>query len=298
MGYLFTAISVFCGLCKGGFGKVVSRYTNEYRDAVVSNLMRMLLCIAIGFGMVALNGGASTLAVSGQTLLIAALSGIVTSAFIIIWLFAIKLDYYVVISVFLMIGNIFTVVMCRIFYNEPIYLNQYIGFAVLIGATFIMCAPSGGNGKKMTLKALAILLGCGITNGLADFTQKVFVHAQSGATNAAFNFYTYVFATITLTIALMLAKTEHKDNVAQHTKYIIKSTIVYIAIMAVSLFGNSYFKVLAAANMDSALLYPLFQGSGLILSAIMARIFFKEKISVKKAIGMVLAFAALCMINL
>jgi multidrug transporter EmrE-like cation transporter len=96
----------------------------------------------------------------------------------------------------------------------------------------------------------------------------------------------------------MLAKTEHKDNVAQHTKYIIKSTIVYIAIMAVSLFGNSYFKVLAAANMDSALLYPLFQGSGLILSAIMARIFFKEKISVKKAIGMVLAFAALCMINL
>lgn len=203
-----------------------------------------------------------------------------------------------VISVFLMIGNIFTIVMCRIFYNEPIYLNQYIGFAVLIGATFIMCAPAGGNGKKMTLKALAILLGCGITNGLTDFTQKVFVHAQSGATNAAFNFYTYVFATITLIIALMLAKTEHKDDVAQHTKYIIKSTIVYIAITAVSLFGNSYFKVLAAANMDSALLYPLFQGSGLILSAIMARIFFQEKISVKKAIGMVLAFAALCMINL
>ena len=138
----------------------------------------------------------------------------------------------------------------------------------------------------------------GITSGLTDFTQKVFVHAQSGATNAAFNFYTYVFATITLIIALMFAKTEHKDDIAQHTKYIIKSTIVYIAITAVSLFGNSYFKVLAAANMDSALLYPLFQGSGLILSAIMARIFFKEKISVKKAIGMVLAFAALCMINL
>ena len=90
MGYLFSAIAIFCALCKGGFGKVVSRYTNEYRDAVVSNLMRMLLCIAIGFGMVALNGGASTLAVSGQTLLIAALSGIVTSAFIIIWLFAIS----------------------------------------------------------------------------------------------------------------------------------------------------------------------------------------------------------------
>ena len=64
MGYLFSAISIFCALCKGGFGKVVSRYTNEYRDAVVSNLMRMLLCIAIGFGFVAVNGGASTLAVS------------------------------------------------------------------------------------------------------------------------------------------------------------------------------------------------------------------------------------------
>ena len=68
--------------------------------------------------------------------------------------------------------------------------------------------------------------------------------------------------------------------------------------MAVCLFLNSYFKTLAAARLDSAVLYPLNQGLALMLSMIMAAVFFKEKITPRCVIGLCLAFGGLLIINL
>jgi multidrug transporter EmrE-like cation transporter len=61
---------------------------------------------------------------------------------------------------------------------------------------------------------------------------------------------------------------------------------------------SSYFKVISAKFLDSAILYPISQGSALILSALMAGIFFKEKITFKCIFGMILAFFALLIIHL
>jgi multidrug transporter EmrE-like cation transporter len=57
-------------------------------------------------------------------------------------------------------------------------------------------------------------------------------------------------------------------------------------------------KTLAAQRLDSALLYPLNQGSALILSIIMASVFFKEKITARCIVGVCMAFGALLIINL
>ena len=67
--------------------------------------------------------------------------------------------------------------------------------------------------------------------------------------------------------------------------------------MAISLFTASYFKTLAANELDAALVYPLNQGSSLIISALMAALFFKEKINLKAVIGIILAFIGLLTIN-
>ena len=78
----------------------------------------------------------------------------------------------------------------------------------------------------------------------------------------------------------------------------VKKIALYIAIMALCLFGNSYFKTLAAAKLDSAQLYPLNQGAALILSMGMSAIFFKEKVTPKAILGIVLAFLGLLVMNL
>ena len=68
--------------------------------------------------------------------------------------------------------------------------------------------------------------------------------------------------------------------------------------MAICLFANSYFKTLAGALMNPALLYPVCQGGALILSLIMCRIFFKEKITAKCLTGIALAGAAMICLNI
>ena len=72
----------------------------------------------------------------------------------------------------------------------------------------------------------------------------------------------------------------------------------YILLMALFLFANSYFKTLAAKHLSAVLLYPLNQGFALILSALMASVFFKEKLTAKAVIGIVTAFIGLLIINL
>lgn len=67
--------------------------------------------------------------------------------------------------------------------------------------------------------------------------------------------------------------------------------------MSVALIANSYFKTKAAAYLDSAQLYPLNQGAALILSTLMASVFFKEKLTVKCVIGIFIAFIGLFIIN-
>ena len=68
--------------------------------------------------------------------------------------------------------------------------------------------------------------------------------------------------------------------------------------MSVCLFMNSFFKTKAATYLTSAQLYPLNQGCGLMLSSVMAALFFKEKLTAKCVIGLITAFAGLLIINL
>ena len=63
------------------------------------------------------------------------------------------------------------------------------------------------------------------------------------------------------------------------------------------LFLNSYFKAFSTQYLPDAQLYPTYQAGGLILSAIMAAVFFGEKITLRCLIGMVLAFVAILLLR-
>jgi len=77
-----------------------------------------------------------------------------------------------------------------------------------------------------------------------------------------------------------------------------KKALPLLLIMAAALFGNSFFKTEAAKHLDAAVLFPLTHGCALLLSSLMAALFFKEKITAKSAIGLTLIFIAMLIINL
>ena len=85
MGYLFVLVAVLSGTIKGYCGKKTSSYTSNYRDAIFINMIRMVLCIVIGLAILGFQGNLSALQVGLTPLLIAMLSGITTTIFVVCW---------------------------------------------------------------------------------------------------------------------------------------------------------------------------------------------------------------------
>ncbi len=294
MGYLFLALSLIAGSTKGYCGKQTSGYVNEYKDAMLANTIRMGFCIIIGFIMIAAQGNIGLLKISPLMLLLTAMSGITTSVFVVCWLISVKKGAYMMLDVFLMLGVMVPLLGSSMMFGETIKLTQWIGLAVLLAAVIIMCSYNNSIKEKISVSSFVLLVICGVANGLTDFSQKLFVKLCTDSTSAVFNFYTYVFSAAVLVGCYFAFKGKSGEGAAKAN---FKPIFVYILIMSVCLFANSYFKTIAAHYLSSAQLYPLAQGSSLILSSIMSATLFHEKLTLKCIIGIVLSFAALIIIN-
>lgn len=294
MGYIFIFIALFAGTLKGYCGKKTSSYTNSISNAVFANTIRMFLCILIGFVLILATDDLYILIPSRTLLLVSALSGISSAVFVVTWLISVKNSAYMMLDIFLMMGVLIPLIASSLFFSESIKPTQWIGIGILFIAVVIMCAYNNDIKTKLTLPSLILLLICGIANGVADFSQKLFTKCIPDGSAAAFNFYIYVFAALVLIVAY--AVTRKRTPNAEKTD--LKKIFGYVFIMALCLFANSYFKTLAARYLSAVLLYPLNQGCSLILSAIMSATLFKEKLTLKAVIGMLTAFAGLLITNL
>lgn len=294
MGYLFLLISLFAGTLKGYCGKKTSSYTGSIGHAFFANIIRMLLCILMGFVLILATEDLHSLIPSRTLLLVSALSGISSAVFVVTWLISVKKSAYMMLDIFLMMGVLIPLSATSILYSEFIKPTQWVGIGILFIAVVIMCSYNNSIKTKLTLPSMILLLICGIANGIADFSQKLFTECVPHGSAATFNFYTYVFAASVLIVTYAVMPKATSDTSKPDLKKIYK----YVLIMALCLFTNSYFKTLAARYLSAALLYPLNQGCALLLSAIMSAVLFKEKLTQKAVIGMITAFAGLLIINL
>jgi len=299
MGYLFVAIALLCGVTKGYCGKKTSGTLRQSSDAMLVNTVRMLTCIFVGLVILVFQNDLSSLAASPKLLAIAALSGISTAVFTVTWLLSVKQGAYMMVDVFLLMGVVLPLLLCRFLYGERIHPVQWLGMALLLIAGYIICTYNTSIKGKMTPKALALLILCALANGCTDFSQKLFVRQVEKGSIATFNLYTYAFAALTLAICWLCFRHHEKKTVThQSPKKILLPIVGYIGVMAVCLFLNSYFKTAAGQYLDAAQIYPLSQGGSVILSMTMSALLFKEKINLRCIVGVGISFAALLLINL
>lgn len=295
MGYIFISLALAAGLTKTYFSKKISIYTNCLSSAVAVNTIRMFLCIIIGFTLICFSGETYTiLPPTRQLIFTSLLSGIATASFVVSWLLAVRSGVYMMVEVFLMLGVLIPMLTGQFLFKEKIRPIQWIGFIILLLAAFIMCSYNKSQRGKLSLLSLLILLLCGISGGLSDLSQKLFMSYASDFPASVFNFYTYIFATVVL-IPFWLF-TRKKEKLESENKFPFK-LFGFIILVAICLFGNSYFKTLSADKLDASKLYPLNQGAALILSSIMATVAFKEKLTFTGIIGIFLSFIGLICIN-
>ena len=316
MGYLFLSLALAAGITKGYCGKKTSGAIVSNSDSMIMNVLIMAACIIIGFMLLLIQNNLESLTPTLPLILVSALSGIGSAFFVVSWLLSVRSGAYMMVEVFLLIGVVVPIVPCYFLFGDTVNLWQIIGIVILLVAVFIMCTYNSSIKGKMSIKSLALLLLCGFSNGITDFSQTLFkklstsveaaegVEASEaiiqGATNESFQFYTYIFAAITLLITyFIIRQTDKKSgNAPRNPIAVIKPIWYFVVIMAVCLFANSFFKTEAATYLDPVRLYPLNQGCAVVLSLLMSVFIFKEKINAKCIIGICLSFVALLMINL
>ena len=295
MGYVYLFTAVFFGLVKGYLGKRISDKTPTAKNSVLTNLIRMFFCIVVGFVFVLFDGGIGALAVSNEVVLVALGAGVATSLFIVSWLLSVRCSAYMSVEAFIAFGVLVPIVLSAVFYGETVSASQVIGLVLLLLAVVAMSVYSNQIKRGFSLKSLLLLTLTGLSAGLTDFTQKIFVNASHGAGATAFNFYAYVFSAIVLGATFLLWRSGENDKLSAVTRD--KKKIAFIAVMAICLFCNSFFKTLSAGLLDAVLLYPLCQGLALAFSLLMSTVLFKEKLKPVCIVGICVMFVGMLFIN-
>lgn len=299
MAYFFLALALAGGLTKGLSGKRVSRDVGSIQDSFTATLIPAVFSSFIGFCVAAISLFAAGEGLSGFILtptafLICLTSSFCVSLFSISWQYAYKSEAYIFLNIFTMLGAVITAVLGRIVYGEPLRLTRILGFLLLFCAVYIVSLYNKRLTGKITRRgALTLLLGVSGAS-IGDFMQRVYAQ-KIGTNGSVFTFYTYTLMLIPMLTVLLLCKKAGKTP----SKVLFDKRHIYaFLLISTGLYVNSLTKVLAARSIPATQMYPTLQGANLIASAIMASLLFKERITRRSALGILIAILAVILINL
>ncbi len=297
MGYLFLALGILSGVSKGYCGKKTSGYIRNYSDAYIVYVIRMIICIIIGAAFAVVEtGGFSCFKIDKNVIVICLVGGFALATNLIAWVIAVRKSAYMMLDVFTTMFTAVPLILSSIFFGEKIKPIQWLGFVMLIIASLIMSSYNNKIKEKITFGGLMVIITCGAMGGLQSFTQKWFMKTTENTPVSVFNFYLYCITFVMLVLAFLVA---NKGNIGDKELYVaIKPTFFYVVIMAIALFLNMFFITKSAGLLDSVKTYPLNSGACLSLSMIMAGVLFKEKITKRCIVGILITFASLLLINL
>ena len=292
MGYISILIALLAGTTKGYMGKRLSNTVTTHRQSVFVNMVRMVICIFISAAVFLIEVWGNGFYMDGAAWGFGALAGVTVSLFMVTWLLAVRRGAFMLISVSQMFGVVVTLICSFIVFRDPITLWQLLAVVILTVAVLIMVSYSVGLKGKISVGSVILLIACGVSSGLYDFSLKLFTH-YSEASISMLNLISYFVAALALMIVFLLPSEGDRFDAGK----MLRSTLITIVIMSVCLFINSYFKALANNYLLPAQVYPIYQAGGLIFSAVMAAVFFKEKITVRCVIGIALAFVAILLLK-
>lgn len=301
MGYLVLLPALFFTLTKGYSGKKTSGLVSGFEGATLVSFLRIFFCMLFGIILLIpdiINSGISSLNISSEILVISFISGITNATVLVSWILLVKKGALLLIDSAGMCGVFIPLILSFAFYNEQIKINHIIGVFLLIIAVLILYAYNSSVKPKISFLTIVLLLFYGISNGVADFSGKAFNKMALGSVSTTvFNFYTYLFAFLGLGMYYLVVKILNNNKYKQVDAVLIKKSIWYVIIMAVSLYLTTFFKTLAAKHLPSSELYPFYQGAMLILNGAMGAAFFGEKITSKSIIAVVISILGIIAIN-
>ncbi len=190
-------------------------------------------------------------------------------------------------------GMLLPCILGHFWWQEKLNIASLAGILFTVTAIYLL----KGNAKQsLNIAGLDIWLGLivFISSGGKMVLQKVMSLYFFSDSKIAYNLYSFIVPAILLSIANIGRK---RCVVNEKSKPNIKIILCAMA-SAVSLCIISFVMTNLAGKVPSIVLFPLFNGLGIISVTLGALFVFEEKLDCKKIIGIILGVVGMCILNI
>lgn len=186
-------------------------------------------------------------------------------------------------SIFQKLGLLVTLVISVVFYREIPDLLQGAGFCLAVFAIILMNYQKGMARGGSRWMLFAMLLSC----GMADAMAKIFKESAVAALEEQFLFYTFAMAML-LCLGVMTARGQ-KIGLRE---------VLFGTMIAVPNFFSSKFLLGALESLSGVIVYPVFSVGAILAVTLAGVLVFRERLSKKQWIGILIILVALVLLNI
>ncbi len=179
-------------------------------------------------------------------------------------------------------------------YGQAIKIGQGAGIGLLFVATLFLSAQSKATNGKLEIKTILLLIGYMISNGGTMLLQTLYKKYVPTGSVSIYSFLQFAIPSIILLILASLWSVKEKKPMP----HIEKRLMGYTVFAAAALFGISQISTIASAMVPVAVLFPISDGGGMIISAAVAAIMFKEKLTIKSVCGIIVGILGIILLKL
>ncbi len=176
-----------------------------------------------------------------------------------------------------------------LFLNEPISIQLVLGIVFLFVSIFLINQERGEQ-KKITLRwgIFAVITFFG--NGICTTVQKLYQVRSGGATECEFMIISMLIVVSTLMIAAVISeKRELFKN--------LKEGAIWYGICGLGNASANSLTMILALTMPASVLYPLLSAGGIVLTALVSILLYRERLSVEQKIGLVMGIVATILLS-
>ncbi len=183
-------------------------------------------------------------------------------------------------------------------FDEPMSPVSVMCVAVFLISVVLLASSSKKTYDKIKPATIFLLIGSFLSNGLVMFFQKLFGYLQPNGNVTLFSTLTFVIPALVLSIMLAFVKPTEQATKEGHILYLPKKMYLVMLLLAVAVFIIQQFVTLLTPLLSSVVLFTIVNGGATIISSTIGFTFYKEKISVKAIIGLILGLVSLILIKL
>lgn len=198
-------------------------------------------------------------------------------------------------------GLVISVVVSYFWFGEDIKVHQIIGLAIFFVSAYLLSSKDGKSGEKISAKTFVMLFINFLANGLVMVVQKYFALKVQGANTPLFSFLTFILCGLFMAICFLFTVCKNKaTEIPQEERKPVlnKKLVICGVLLALALFLINIIITEMGKTVPSIIIFPVSSAISIIIATLVGYFIFKEKLSVKKIIGLLVGISSIIVIGI